>query len=296
MTVQELLNSIGETHNGLPEILKSLSIDQLVDIWEFFDDRFKNEYKTIYMVCRAAKVSTIQTDSHPQNLLSSPKKVKTKTQNSSTRTVIAPSATEADQITLSDAAWSLARNTTINQVRENGLKLDDTKVLAYFKNGEATLESVLTSKKEFSLQEHIGKTSIKTLLDWQTMIVSVIDENSIDYNPNIAAAPTNFLIGHECCTLELNKIIGDNAPYQQWDNTNRLLNALGKIGCVTIFDLFKSPLNIQKCLGAKNQTYASCQKLMDDIRTNIVKYDNFSIIFFHYMKIFECDWNNFRNS
>ena len=280
MTVQELLNSIGETHNGLPEILKSLSIDQLVDIWEFFDDRFKNEYKTIYMVCRAAKISTIPTDSKSQDLPIQTKKSKSKHQNSSKRTIArrreTPCKIDINQFNLSDAAWSLARNTTINQVRENGLKLDDTKVLTYFQNGEATLESVLTSKKEFSLQEHIGKTSIKTLLDWQTMIVSVIDENSIDYNPNIAAAPTNFLIGHECCTLELNKIIGDNAPYQQWDNTNRLLNALGKIGCVTIFDLFKSPLNIQKCLGAKNQTYASCQKLMDDIRTNIVKYDNFT--------------------
>ena len=275
MTVQKLLSSIGEIHNVLPESLKSISIDQFIDMWKILDDKFKSEYKAIYIACCAAKVSTIQTDSHPQNLLSSPKKIKTKTQNSSTRTVIAPSATEADQITLSDTAWSLARNTTINQVRENGLKLDDTKVLAYFQNGEATLESVLkTSIKEFRNQEAIGRKSVDALSDWQEMIVDVIDENSNTYNPNIAEAPTNFLNGHACRTLELNKIIGDNAPYLRLSNTNRLLNALGKIGCCTIFDLFRSPLNIKESLGAKNQTYALCKELMDDIRTNIVEYDN----------------------
>ena len=71
MTVQELLNSIGETHNVLPESLKSLSIDQLIDMWDFFDETFKSEYRTIYLVCRSAKLSTIQTNSQSQ-ILSNP--------------------------------------------------------------------------------------------------------------------------------------------------------------------------------------------------------------------------------
>ena len=279
MTVQELLNSIGETHNVLPESLKSLSIDQLIDMWDFFDETFKSEYRTIYLVCRSAKLSTIQTNSQSQILSDPTTEERINIKQTSTRPVAkrraTPRKTDRDPLILSDAAWALAHNTTINQVRENGLKLDDPKVLAYFQNGEDTLESVLRANiKDFKSQASIGKKSVDALYDWQEMIANVIDENRFDYNPNIAAAPTNFLNGHECRTLELNKIIGDNAPFLRMESTNRLLNALDKIGCVTIFDLFKSPLNIRTSLGVKSQSYDFCKKLMDDIRTNIDEYDN----------------------
>ena len=168
MTVQELLNSIGETHNVLPESLKSLSIDQLIDMWDFFDETFKSEYRTIYLVCRSAKLSTIQTNSQSQILSNPTTEERINIEQVPTRPVakrrVTPRKTDRDPFILSDAAWALARNTTINQVRENGLKLDDPKVLAYFQNGEDTLESVLKANiREFKSQDSIGQKCVKVL-------------------------------------------------------------------------------------------------------------------------------------
>ena len=279
MTIKELLNSLQKTHNDVPGSVLNLSIDQFVDMWEMFNDTIKSNLRDIYHICLGLKLNVQQYSSSQEapkitNTTSLTKKrvVKNNKKEKDTPSI---SDSESPFERLSDNAWAIARNTTINQVRENGLRLDDPKVLAYFQNGEATLESVLRANiKDFKSQASIGKKSIDALYEWQEMIVNVIDEKGFDYNPNIAAAPTNFLNGHACRTLELNKIIGDNAPFLRMESTNRLLNALDKIGCVTIFDLFKSPLNIRTSLGVKSQTYDFCKKLMDDIRTNIVEYDN----------------------
>ena len=280
MTVKELLNNLKEIHNDIPECLMDLTTDQFVGVWEMFSDTHKSNSRDIYFACCGLKLnvqqeSPLQEVSEKPNTPSASRKIVAKDNKEEKDTL---SELDKNPFHLSDAAWLLARNTTINQARENGLPLEENRLLQHFQEGEATLESVLkTNREDFGKQPHVGRGLLSVLDEWQESIINVIDENSYEYNPFIAAAPTYFLVGHSCRELSLNEVIGADAQkesvlYNQ-QGANRLLNSLHKIGCNTIFDLFKSPLNVRQSLGVKSLTYELCDALMKDIKSSIEKYD-----------------------
>lgn len=272
MTVKELLQRIDEPSNSLLNLYEDIQIEKFIGIYEMLDKRHQAELAPFVKFCRAYCVGEGEKHQTAEGPIESA--VQNKSQQPKGRKPVLKQIKEKNLLEgLSPTALSVAQSTTINQAHERGMQLESARLLAYFHDGEDSLETVLKTSYEFILNlPKFGRVTANALDDWQTIILKNIKAEKSSVESILFSDPTAFLQGHACATLDLRIIVGDNAPYNQVPKGNRLLNSLIKIGCYTIEDLFDySELRLKGELG--KQTFEKCQDLKEDIQNHLDEYD-----------------------
>ena len=224
MTVKELLYRIGEPSNSLLDLYEDIQIEKFIGIYDMLDKKHQEELEKFVRYCRAFCVG--EGEKHQPDKCSKEDNP-THISRHKGRVPMPKVVNEKNWLEgLSPEASLFVKSTSINTARDRGVKLENVKLLAYFHDGNDSLEKVLKTPESLILNlPKFGKKTADALFDWKTIITNISASDELELFQN----PFSILEGRPCADMLILDFV-EMAQNYSWLNLDKEeMNYLKKI-------------------------------------------------------------------